>query len=191
LVCNRPAVSMNRKFAPRDCAATTASCASDDRHVQTCSPDFDLLHGRSAKSVAGRNHGALSALLDEVRELRAGCGFACAVHADDRNDCDAVTLLIQFRVVGRESLFHFARRDFQEIQTSLALRFKSFPGCGKNLLRHRHTEIGRQKRGFQFLDGFRREPRRARDDAFDFRREFVVRLRQTIFDFFEETEHGE
>jgi hypothetical protein len=60
-------------------------------------------------------------LLNPVRELRTGRGFARAVHTDDGNDGHATRLFAQLAVVGGETLLNFAGGNFQEIQTAFAL----------------------------------------------------------------------
>ena len=47
-------------------------------------PDAELLDGRGAKRVAGREHHVLARVRETARELADGGGLARAVHADDQ-----------------------------------------------------------------------------------------------------------
>ena len=70
----------------RDGGRVSAIIAGDDRHIQTLSPEFELLNRGGAEGVAGGEQRGLAARLNQVRELGARGCLAGAVDAYDGDD---------------------------------------------------------------------------------------------------------
>ena len=102
LVCSRPAVSTMTTSLPRAAAASMASKTTadgsapggvgDDGHVDAARPDGELLDGRRAERVGGREQHPGAQRLEAPGELGDGRRLAGAVDAhdeDDRRRCPA------------------------------------------------------------------------------------------------------
>jgi hypothetical protein len=56
---------------------------SNNRHIETLTPHFELLNRGSPKSVTRGEHRAPAALLDKIRQLSGGSCFSSAVDSND------------------------------------------------------------------------------------------------------------
>jgi hypothetical protein len=64
--------------------------------------------------------------------------------------------------------------------------FRCLLGQLDDLDRRRDSDVRRDQRGFEFFERFSIQFRRARNDPFDFGREFFLRLAQSVPEFLEQ-----
>ena len=83
----------------------------DDRGADALAPDRQLLDGRGAERVAGREHDRVALARGDGAELADGRGLARAVDADDEDDEGLLGAEGERHLDGLQDLGDLARRE--------------------------------------------------------------------------------
>ena len=126
----------------------------DHRHVVAFAPCLQLLDGRRAERVTGREHDRVALVPEATRELANGRGLAGAVHTDHQDYVGAVRLVDRERLLDRGEDFDdsLPQAALQRLDIVEFLAREPLLQVGDDTLRRIDADIGHHEQALEFFE---------------------------------------